>query len=123
MIWTLAAFAIGLLTGVLLADARTPHTRYVPLLSGFALGISLVLILVFTTPANPNVGFVFLLDEILSSAFYTAWIWSRIFPEIRLSYGQILGQEFAHPSYVRRQYSAKLYEDGLARADTGSAPQ
>jgi hypothetical protein len=118
MIWTLAAFAIGLLTGVVASDARTPHTRYVPLLSGFALGISLMLILVFTTPTNPYVGFVFLFGEILSSAFYTAWIWSRIFPEIGLSYGQILGQEFAHPSYVRRQYSAKLYEEGLARPAT-----
>ncbi|TQO19944.1 hypothetical protein FB472_1545 [Rhodoglobus vestalii] len=120
MVWTLAAFAIGLFAGVLLSDARTPHTRHIPLLSGFALGMSLMLILVFMTPADPSIGFVFLFGSIISSALYTAWIWSRIFPEIGLSFGQILGQEFAHPSYVRQQYAAKLYEDDLARADTDS---
>lgn len=94
MIWTLAALAIGLLTGVLMGDASTPHRRYVPLLSAFALGVSLLLILVFTTPADPYIAFVYLIGSIIASALYTAWIWSRIFPEIGLSYGQILGQEF-----------------------------
>jgi len=108
MIWTIVALFVGLFTGTLMADARTPRIRPVPLLSAFLLGAGLILVLIYLNRDQSYLGYVFLFGLILAQVAYAAWLWGKVFPAAGLSYWQTVGREFTHPNRTRQQYAAML---------------
>ncbi|QAV70740.1 hypothetical protein ESZ53_10015 [Salinibacterium sp. UTAS2018] len=102
---------IGIGTGVLWCDARTPLYRALPTLVALTLGMVATMLLVAATNGGPSLSYGFLGGLIVTQVAYTPWLWSKVFPEAGFTYWQLAVRQFTHPRALRREYSMLLGDD------------
>ncbi|MBH0116982.1 hypothetical protein I6E52_09005 [Salinibacterium sp. NG253] len=110
MMWLVVAAVIGMITGVLSCEARTPTYKPLPNLVILLVGMGAVIAIIATTGGHGMMGYAFLGGLIITQVAYAPRIWLRVFPESGFSYWQLVARQFTNPRDLRKEYAAMLGE-------------
>lgn len=110
MMWLVVAAVIGLITGLLSCEARTPTYKPLPNLVILMVGMGAVIVITATTGGHGLMSYAFLGGLIITQVTYAPRIWLRVFPESGFSYWQLVARQFTNPRDLRKEYAAMLGE-------------
>lgn len=110
MLLTIAILLASFCTGILVASARVPQVRVLPLLCAAMLAVLSATVLFVLSPSNFLLAMLFLLVAIVSATTYSAWLWTKELGSESPGFWRLVALELYRPSYVRKAHEASRVE-------------